>query len=57
MKKNTRKAEPGDGLRSLPSTGLFRAINFELYAKPVRNIVYLGSHGSRSESLHFRYRD
>lgn len=29
------KAEPGDGLRSLKSTTAFRAINFELYAKPV----------------------
>lgn len=26
---------PGDGLRSLRSTGIFRAVNFELYAKPV----------------------
>lgn len=30
------KAQPGDGIRSLRSTGLFRAVNFELYAKPVR---------------------
>lgn len=27
---------PGDGLRSLRSTSLFRAVNFELYVKPVR---------------------
>jgi hypothetical protein len=27
--------QPGDGLRSLRSTTMFRAINFELYAKPV----------------------
>jgi len=26
---------PGDGLRSLRSTGVFRVVNFELYAKPV----------------------
>lgn len=26
---------PGDGLRSLRSTGIFRVVNFELYAKPV----------------------
>lgn len=28
------KPAPGDGLRSLKSTLGFRAINFELYAKP-----------------------
>lgn len=27
--------KPGDGIRSLQSTTLFRTINFELYAKPV----------------------
>jgi hypothetical protein len=26
---------PGDGLRSLRTTGVFRVVNFELYAKPV----------------------
>jgi hypothetical protein len=26
---------PGDGLRSLRATGIFRVVNFELYAKPV----------------------
>ena len=26
---------PGDGLRSLRSTGVFRVVNFELYARPV----------------------
>jgi len=36
MNKNTRETTPGDGLRSLRSTTLFRAVNFELYVKPVR---------------------
>lgn len=36
----TAKAKPGDGIRSLQSTTVFRALNFELYAKPVR-ISYL----------------
>lgn len=27
--------KPGDGIRSMRSTTLFRAVNFELYAKPV----------------------
>ena len=25
----------GDGIRSLKTSGVFRAVNFELYAKPV----------------------
>lgn len=29
------KAQPGDGIRSLRSTSLFRVVNYELYAKPV----------------------
>lgn len=29
------KHQPGDGIRSMRSTTLFRAVNFELYAKPV----------------------
>lgn len=39
--KNVRETTPGDGLRSLRSTSLFRAINFELYVKPVRLYQYL----------------
>ena len=29
------KSEPGEGLRSVQTTNVFRAVNFELYAKPV----------------------
>ena len=29
------KAKPGDGIRDIKSTNLFRLVNFELYAKPV----------------------
>lgn len=29
-----RKAAPGEGIRSMKATYAFRAINFELYAKP-----------------------
>lgn len=42
MNKNTRDATPGDGLRSLRSTTLFRAVNFELYVKPNKAIMILG---------------
>jgi len=42
MNKNTRETTPGDGLRSLRSTTLFRAVNFELYAKPNKAIMILG---------------
>lgn len=34
-----KKQRPGDGIRSLRSTAVFRAVNFELYTKPV-NIIY-----------------
>ncbi|XP_011173101.1 small integral membrane protein 8 [Solenopsis invicta] len=42
MNKNTRETIPGDGLRSLRSTTLFRAINFELYTKPNKTVMILG---------------
>ncbi|CAH1368646.1 unnamed protein product [Tenebrio molitor] len=29
-----KEPTPGDGLRSVKTTNLFRAVNFELYAKP-----------------------
>ena len=29
------KADPGDGIRKIRTTNIFRAVNFELYAKPV----------------------
>ncbi|XP_055843986.1 small integral membrane protein 8 isoform X2 [Episyrphus balteatus] len=35
-----RTAAPGDGVRSIKTTNVFRAINFELYAKP--NVVVMG---------------
>ncbi|XP_020817236.1 small integral membrane protein 8 [Drosophila serrata] len=34
--------KPGDGIRSMRSTGVFRLINFELYAKPNAIIMGLG---------------
>ncbi|XP_076630783.1 small integral membrane protein 8 [Colletes latitarsis] len=34
---------PGDGLRSLKSTGLFRAINYELYVKPNKVTMIFGA--------------
>ncbi|XP_046743398.1 small integral membrane protein 8 [Diprion similis] len=40
--KNTPVTKPGDGLRSLRSTMLFRAINYELYVKPNAVIMALG---------------
>lgn len=42
MKRNTREEMPGEGLRSLRSTTLFRAINFELYAKPNKAVMIFG---------------
>ncbi|XP_023017038.1 small integral membrane protein 8 [Leptinotarsa decemlineata] len=37
---NKNNPSPGDGLRSVRTTTLFRAVNFELYAKP--NAVIMG---------------
>lgn len=39
MSQNKNNGKPEDGLRSLRSTTAFRVINFELYAKPVSNIL------------------
>jgi len=33
--------KPGDGLRSLQTSSIFRTLNFELYAKPVREDVII----------------
>ncbi|XP_058826186.1 small integral membrane protein 8 [Topomyia yanbarensis] len=38
--KEKPTSSPGDGIRSMRSTNVFRAINFELYAKP--NVVIMG---------------
>lgn len=43
MNKNGRETVPGDGLRSLRSTTLFRAVNYELYVRPNKTIMILGA--------------
>lgn len=40
MANDKPEIKPGDGIRSLRSTTLFRAVNFELYARP--NLVIMG---------------
>lgn len=35
-KDQEKKYSPGEGLRSLRTTNLFRVVNYELYAKPVK---------------------
>ncbi|KAH8367643.1 hypothetical protein KR084_000850 [Drosophila pseudotakahashii] len=37
-----KQQNPGDGIRSMRSTGVFRLINFELYTKPNKIIMGLG---------------
>ncbi|KAJ8970865.1 hypothetical protein NQ314_000990 [Rhamnusium bicolor] len=39
---SNKNPAPGDGLRSVRTTNLFRAVNFELYAKPNAVIMGLG---------------
>ncbi|KAK9297663.1 hypothetical protein QLX08_008714 [Tetragonisca angustula] len=43
MNKKDHKAEPGDGLRSLKSTMLFRAVNYELYVRPNKMVMIFGT--------------
>ncbi|OAD59217.1 hypothetical protein WN48_09483 [Eufriesea mexicana] len=43
MSKKNNEAVPGDGLRSLKSTMLFRAVNYELYVKPNKVIMIFGT--------------
>ncbi|XP_031635802.1 small integral membrane protein 8 [Contarinia nasturtii] len=40
---NPPKYQPGEGIRSMKSTTLFRAVNFELYAKPNLVIMAIGA--------------
>ncbi|XP_012284114.1 small integral membrane protein 8 [Orussus abietinus] len=42
MEQKNKDPAPGDGIRSLRSTMMFRAINYELYAKPNAIIMGLG---------------
>lgn len=42
MSKKNEPA-PGDGLRSMKTTTLFRAVNYELYAKPNKVIMIFGA--------------
>ncbi|XP_055377229.1 small integral membrane protein 8 [Condylostylus longicornis] len=43
-KQNSQQyeAKPGDGIRSLRTSTAFRALNFELYAKPNAIIMAIG---------------
>jgi len=40
--KPIKTSNPSDGLRSIKTTGVFRALNFELYAKPNKFIMGFG---------------
>ncbi|XP_014203601.1 small integral membrane protein 8 [Copidosoma floridanum] len=40
--KSNKKYEPGDGIRSLKSSPMFRAINYELYVKPNNVVMAMG---------------
>ena len=36
------EAPAGDGIRSMETTGVFRAVNFELYARPNKWVMGFG---------------
>jgi hypothetical protein len=38
--QNATTNNPGEGIRSMRSSTLFRITNFELYAKPVSKLKY-----------------
>ncbi|KAM7355161.1 small integral membrane protein 8 isoform 1-T2 [Cochliomyia hominivorax] len=40
--KSSPAAEPGDGIRQVKTTSVFRLINFELYTKPNKIIMGIG---------------
>ncbi|KAE8737419.1 hypothetical protein FOCC_FOCC017114 [Frankliniella occidentalis] len=40
--KKPQEPAPGDGIRSLKTSNVFRVVNFELYAKPNRIIMTIG---------------
>lgn len=42
MTEKSKEPTPGDGIRSLRSTMLFRAVNYELYVKPNKGIMLFG---------------
>ncbi|XP_058448840.1 small integral membrane protein 8 [Malaya genurostris] len=42
QKQTISKLTPGDGIRSIRSSNVFRAINFELYTKPNAVIMAIG---------------
>ncbi|XP_054263907.1 small integral membrane protein 8-like [Macrosteles quadrilineatus] len=37
-----KEAKPGDGIKSLKTSSVFRVVNFELYATPNRVVMGLG---------------
>ena len=37
--KNSKPHEPGSGIRGTRTTGVFRAVNFELFAAPVSSEI------------------
>ena len=41
--ENQKNPEPGSGIRSTRTTSVFRAVNFELFAKPVCSCMIRGT--------------
>ena len=40
--KATNAQQPGEGIRNLKTSNVFRAVNFELYAKPNKYMMTFG---------------
>lgn len=43
MNKEKPEIQPGDGLRKLRTTRVFRVVNYELYARPNKGIMIAGA--------------
>ncbi|XP_037041210.1 small integral membrane protein 8 [Bradysia coprophila] len=53
--KPEHKYQPGEGIRSMRTTGVFRVVNYELYAKPNIVIMTLGLIGFGSVLAYIGY--
>ncbi|CAL8104642.1 unnamed protein product [Orchesella dallaii] len=42
VKPPEKQHEPGEGIRSLKTSNIFRTLNFELYARPNKTVMVIG---------------
>ena len=52
---STSASTPGDGIRSMETSTLFRTLNFELYMRPNKGIMAFGIGTMSAITLYFAY--